>query len=321
MRNFSPSACVNTLKKLIPLFATKPYHPSAPLDFPSVGARSEGQGRSNIGAAYASLTAVSTLANSPLFAKGSHVRSATIVLACALHCTTIPDFVRAEAAPITRASGGNLYLDHITVAAKRFDVRVGWIAAILHAESRGRHRAISPKGAIGLMQIMPATWQYLRIRHSLGNDPFDPHDNILAGAAYIRELFDRYGSPGWIAAYNAGPGRYEASLKGRQLPAETRAYLASVAPNIDIGNAGGSVTTVTVDQLSWTGAPLFIAPSERGPGADREQHRQSSHDNPQAIDSALPTAVVPSMNARDVSAIVPRSEGLFADRARAGSNP
>ena len=61
------------------------------------------------------------------------------------------------------------------------------------------------------MQIMPQTWAELRARYGLGTDPYDPHDNILAGAAYIRELHDRYGAPGFLAAYNAGPGRYEAS--------------------------------------------------------------------------------------------------------------
>jgi soluble lytic murein transglycosylase-like protein len=76
---------------------------------------------------------------------------------------------------------------------------------------------------MGLMQIMPETWATLRLRYGLGADPFDPHDNILAGAAYLRELHDRYGSPGFLAAYNAGPARYEDHLAtGQPLPAETR---------------------------------------------------------------------------------------------------
>ena len=53
---------------------------------------------------------------------------------------------------------------------------------------------------MGLMQIMPKTWIELRARYGLGADPYDPHDNILAGAAYIRQLHDRYGSPGFLAA-------------------------------------------------------------------------------------------------------------------------
>src|SRR6266704_6782318 len=91
-----------------------------------------------------------------------------------------------------------------------------------------------PKGAMGLMQIMPKTWTELRARYGLGADPFDPRDNILAGAAYIRELYDRYGAPGFLAAYNAGPGRYERHLAtGRPLPDETQAYVATLAPRIN----------------------------------------------------------------------------------------
>ena len=71
----------------------------------------------------------------------------------------------------------------------------------------GDVRAISPRGAIGLMQIMPETWAGLRQRYGLGADPYDAHDNIIAGAAYLRELHDRYGIPGFLAAYNAGPSR------------------------------------------------------------------------------------------------------------------
>ncbi len=103
----------------------------------------------------------------------------------------------------------------------------------MQAESGGDARGVSPKGAMGLMQIMPETWATLRLRYGLGADPFDPHDNIIAGAAYLRELHDRYGSPGFLAAYNAGPARYEDHLAtGQPLPAETRAYVALLAPLI-----------------------------------------------------------------------------------------
>ena len=88
--------------------------------------------------------------------------------------------------------------------------------------SSAKQRARSSKGAVGLMQIMPKTWTELRARYGLGTDPYDPRDNILAGAACIRELYDRYGAPGFLAAYNAGPGRYERHLAtGRPLPEET----------------------------------------------------------------------------------------------------
>src|SRR5262249_39047051 len=119
----------------------------------------------------------------------------------------------------------------IAEAAARFRLPASWIRAVLHAESVGAVRAVSPKGAMGLMQIMPATWSGLRARLHLGADPFDVHDNIIAGAAYLRELHERYGSPGFLAAYNAGPARWEAYLAThRPLPAETRAYLAKLVP-------------------------------------------------------------------------------------------
>jgi len=71
----------------------------------------------------------------------------------------------------------------------------------------------------------------LHQRYRLGAGPYDAHDNIIAGAAYLRELHDRYGAPAFLAAYNAGPARWEDHLAtGRLLPMETQAYLARLAP-------------------------------------------------------------------------------------------
>ena len=84
---------------------------------------------------------------------------------------------------------------------------------------------------MGLMQLMPGTWARQRARFSLGQDPFDPRDNVLAGTSYLREMYDRYGAQGFLAAYNAGPGRYEDWLAGRRsLPLETHRYVARIAP-------------------------------------------------------------------------------------------
>jgi membrane-bound lytic murein transglycosylase B len=83
---------------------------------------------------------------------------------------------------------------------------------------------------MGLMQLMPATWREARLALGLGSDPHDPADNILAGAWYLRRMYDRFGYPGLFGAYNAGPGRYAAYLAGRStLPRETQNYLARVA--------------------------------------------------------------------------------------------
>jgi soluble lytic murein transglycosylase-like protein len=122
---------------------------------------------------------------------------------------------------------------YVTEASRRFGIPERWIRAIMRVESDDEQRARSKKGAMGLMQIMPGTWTELRSRYRLGVDPYDVRDNILAGAAYIRELSDRYGAPGFLAAYNAGPGRYERHLAtGRPLPDETQAYVATLAPMI-----------------------------------------------------------------------------------------
>lgn len=104
----------------------------------------------------------------------------------------------------------------------------------MQVESAGVPSARSPVGAMGLMQIMPSTWAGLRNRYGLGTDPYQPHDNIAAGAAYIRELLDRYGAPGFLAAYNAGPGRLDDNLlTGRPLPEDTRRYVERLAPALD----------------------------------------------------------------------------------------
>ena len=127
---------------------------------------------------------------------------------------------------------------YIIEAAGRFDVPETWVRGVMRAESGGRQYEngqliTSAPGAMGLMQVMPETYDELRARYGLGGDPYDPHANILAGTAYIRELYDVYGSPGFLAAYNAGPRRLDEYLtKNRGLPDETRRYVAKIAPGI-----------------------------------------------------------------------------------------
>lgn len=144
---------------------------------------------------------------------------------------------------------------HVAEASQRFGVPEAWIYAVMGVESAGDVDATSVKGAMGLMQVMPATYAELRARYGFGPNAYDPRDNILAGTAYLREMYDRYGSPGFLAAYNAGPGRYENYLAGRPLPLETRAYLARLSPAV-----GGTITaasTAPPDPLAWTRAALF----------------------------------------------------------------
>ncbi|MDW8315330.1 MAG: lytic transglycosylase domain-containing protein [Rhodovarius sp.] len=121
----------------------------------------------------------------------------------------------------------------IREAAERFDVPERWIREVMRQESGGRPYATSPAGAIGLMQVMPSTYRELRARYGLGEDPYHPYDNIMAGTAYMREMYDLFGSPAFLAAYNAGPRRLENYLYNRQgLPAETRNYVARVGPEV-----------------------------------------------------------------------------------------
>ena len=117
----------------------------------------------------------------------------------------------------------------VAEASARFGLSKTLIWAVLRAESGGRADAVSRKGAMGLMQLMPATWRDMRVALRLGDDPFQPRDNILAGAGYLSALYDRFGSPGYLAAYNAGPGRYQQHLDGAAfLPSETLAYVDDV---------------------------------------------------------------------------------------------
>ena len=108
-----------------------------------------------------------------------------------------------------------------------------WIREVMRQESGGRAGATSPVGAMGLMQVMPGTYRELQARYGLGDDPYHPYDSVMAGAAYIREMYDLYGSPAFLAAYNAGPDRVADFLAGaRILPDETMRYVASIAPRL-----------------------------------------------------------------------------------------
>lgn len=158
----------------------------------------------------------------------------------------------------SRATSVESFAPFITEASRRFAIPAQWIRGVMQLESSGNGRAISPKGALGLMQIMPGTWVELSVRYGLGIDPFDPHDNIMAGAAYLREMHDRFGSAGFLAAYHAGPLRYERHLvTGKPLPSETTAYVAAVTPLLD-NEQGEHAAADGRRALPWREAPLFV---------------------------------------------------------------
>lgn len=188
----------------------------------------------------------------------------------------------------------------VAEAARRFGIPASWIRAVMQTESQGTVRAVSPKGAMGLMQIMPQTWADLRSRYGLGADPFDPHDNILAGAAYLRELRDRYGVTGVLAAYNAGPERYEEHLSsGGPLPAETQAYVAALAPMLpNVGSASGNLATAVI--RSWSGSSLFPV------------RANDASSTGAASSGALGQHPSTARTAVDWTGLAPQSVGLFA---------
>ncbi len=121
-------------------------------------------------------------------------------------------------------------------ASKRLAVPPDWIRAVIRMESGGRSLMgdgvpiMSNMGAMGIMQVLPETYADMRAQYGLGNDPYDPHDNVIAGTAYLKWLFGKYGNPGMFAAYNDGPGNLEAFLnRGRELPDETHNYVNGIS--------------------------------------------------------------------------------------------
>ena len=204
----------------------------------------------------------------------------------------------------TREPGAGLFADFVAEAAQRFGVPALWINAVMAQESGGDVRAVSRQGAMGLMQIMPDTWQDLRSRHGLGVDPFDPRDNILAGAAYLREMHDRYGSPGFLAAYNAGPRRYEEYLTtGRELPLETQLYVATLAPMTGAPQVRGTVA-IARRETPWQESVLFTA---------RDPHGVLAGLSPLALSDRGSGG----QSAAGQFALQPRPDGLFVSRASA----
>jgi cell division septation protein DedD len=156
---------------------------------------------------------------------------------------------------------------YIREASAKYDIPEIWVRSLMRVESGGREYnangdlITSNVGAMGLMQVMPGTYDELRDRYNLGDDPFDPHDNIMAGVAYMREMYDLYGSPGFLAAYNAGPARLDDYLaNARGLPDETRRYVAMIGPSV-VGIYPNNRSAA--DQMAMNALPINIPPGRR----------------------------------------------------------
>jgi soluble lytic murein transglycosylase-like protein len=178
-------------------------------------------------------------------------------IVCQIAVSTV--FVPSASAQIaTRSESVDRFAEFIDEASGRFAVPARWIRAVMQVESGGDAHAISSRGAMGLMQLMPGIWVELSVRHGLGLDPFDPRDNIFAGTAYLKEMYDRFGSSGFLAACHAGPSRFEQHLAtGRPLPADTVAYVTAVTALL--GDGQGEHAAVDGRRaLPWREAPLFV---------------------------------------------------------------
>lgn len=107
--------------------------------------------------------------------------------------------------------------------AAKYGIETAWVLRIIEAESGGDPNAVSPKGAMGLMQLMPDTARALGVQN-----PFDPVQNIEGGVRYLRHLMDRFGDLRLaLAAYNAGPGNVDRYGGVPPFP-ETQRYLRRI---------------------------------------------------------------------------------------------
>ena len=136
----------------------------------------------------------------------------------------------APAAPAAPEADGEVDLDaYVKEVAARYDVPADLVAAVIDAESANNPRAVSRRGARGLMQLMPKTAKSLGV-----DDPFDPRANIEAGVKHLRAMIDIFGNnlPLVLAAYNAGE---VAVIKHRGVPPyrETRAYVKRITKKLD----------------------------------------------------------------------------------------
>ncbi len=118
----------------------------------------------------------------------------------------------------------------VNIASAAYHLDPDLVNSVIHAESGFNAHAVSPKGARGLMQLMPGTASQLGV-----NDSFDPQANVTGGSRYLRELLERYDFDlvKALAAYNAGPDRVE-QYRGVPPFRETRAYVARIVHEYNI---------------------------------------------------------------------------------------
>jgi hypothetical protein len=167
---------------------------------------------------------------SPAFAQGPQSKPVSKTSTAHISAGPVAELSTGTSAMIAR------WTPFIKEASQRFGIAEDWIKAVMRMESGGHTRLadgtpiISKAGAMGLMQLTPETWRDMQREYGLGQNPYDPHDNVIAGAAYLRTLYQQFGFPKMFAAYNAGPQtEAEHSAGLRELPDETRNYVRGIA--------------------------------------------------------------------------------------------
>ncbi|MFT9257013.1 MAG: transglycosylase SLT domain-containing protein [Acetobacter sp.] len=217
---------------------------------------------------------------------------------------------------------------YIREASQRFSIPQGWIRAVMWQESGGHqyihgHLTRSVHGAVGLMQVKPDTYHELARRYGLGSDPYDPHDNIMAGSGYIRELYDRFGSPDFLAAYSCGPqcmANYRAG--SGSLPGYARSYLAAVSPHLN--DPVPAVTEPGPDTTPMTTPVRVVADSTPAPPEDATaQADAQAAESDMQTDSAAPVAVasadMPAPDDTATGGLGPGTPDTVSPNPRAGS--
>ncbi len=214
---------------------------------------------------------------------------------------------------------GDPWRPYIQQASDRFSVPQAWIRAVMHQESGGHEYRngepiTSSAGAMGLMQLMPATYADLEAQYDLGSDPFEPHDNIMAGTGYISQMYRKYGAPAFLAAYNAGPQRLDDYLsRGRALPNETVDYVAAIAPHLgtEIAMSGPLAAYASGGgadvQDAGTAAPVRLAAYQVPVRRSRRSRRATAcwHDPDAAFDPDAPCQAPPPVRSAIAPAAVP----------------
>ncbi|WP_245509012.1 lytic transglycosylase domain-containing protein [Mesorhizobium sp. M4B.F.Ca.ET.019.03.1.1] len=246
-------------------------------------------------------------------------RGVTMLCACVM---LLPSASAVYAEPLSHGEGPALsnaktssadpWSAHIREAAIRFAIPERMLRAVMQVESVDYVHALSSKGAMGLMQIMPETWEELRIKYRLGDDPYQPRDNIFAGAAYLREMLDRFGRNGFLAAYNAGPARYEEHLStGRPLPRETIDYVRKVASLINGSVPIPKRARQGTGKASAFEAAIFTRVANTRNGSASQGKRET--DVPaETVFTAIRSSGVRALAARavtDLTALVPQADG------------